>query len=146
MRTPTRVKSCLLELSNQIQELNKNIDEIKEVISCDATPEIKLKMISDIITNQKPHYFKEMSQPYQNCMLELRNAIIKTLNSMDRYVADELTICDTDKKLLLPNEVFIVDDVYEQIVEQLLFISPNTNILNGNNSTIEVDESKEKQK
>jgi len=47
-----------------------------------------------------------------------RNAVIQTLNKMDRYTATELTLCDTDKKFPA-NEVFIVDDVYEQIAEQL---------------------------
>ena len=52
-----------------------------------------------------------------------RNLIIETLNKMDRYVADESTLCDTDKKFP-HNEVFIVDDVYEQIVEQLPSVNP----------------------
>lgn len=47
-----------------------------------------------------------------------RNAVIQTLNKMDRYTATELTLCDTNKKFPA-NEVFIVDDVYEQIAEQL---------------------------
>ena len=47
-----------------------------------------------------------------------RNAIIQKLNTMDRYVSEEPILCDTDKKFP-KNEVFIVDDVYEEIVEQL---------------------------
>ena len=47
-----------------------------------------------------------------------RNAIIKKLNAMDRYKVNELVLCDTDEKFP-KNEVFIVDDVYEGIVEQL---------------------------
>lgn len=47
-----------------------------------------------------------------------RNAIIQKLNTMDRYVSEELILCDTDKKFP-KNEVFIVDDVYEEIVENL---------------------------
>ena len=47
-----------------------------------------------------------------------RNAIIQKLNTMDRYVSEELRLCDTDKKFS-KNEVFIVDDVYEEIVENL---------------------------
>ena len=52
-----------------------------------------------------------------------RNAIIKKLNAMDRYKADELVLCDTDEKFP-KNEVFIVDDVYEEIVEQLPSAQP----------------------
>ena len=52
-----------------------------------------------------------------------RNAIIRKLNTMDRYVSDELTFCDTDKKFP-KNEVFVVDDVYEEIVEQLPSVTP----------------------
>lgn len=47
-----------------------------------------------------------------------RGAVIQALNKMDRYTATELTLCDTDKKFPA-NEVFIVDDVYEQITEHL---------------------------
>ena len=47
-----------------------------------------------------------------------RNAIIRALNTMDRYVSDELTLCNTDRKFP-KNEFFIVDDVYEEIAENL---------------------------
>ena len=52
-----------------------------------------------------------------------RNAIIQKLNTMDRYVSEELILCDTDKKFP-KNEVFIVDDVYEEIVENLPSAQP----------------------
>ena len=70
------------------QELEKAIARVKEIPSCAE---------SDVVS---------------------RNAIIQKLNTMDRYIADELTLCDTDKKFPR-NEVFIVDDVYEEISEQL---------------------------
>lgn len=47
-----------------------------------------------------------------------RNDVIDTLNNMHRYIADELTLCSTGKKFE-GNEVFIVDDVYEEIAENL---------------------------
>ena len=53
-----------------------------------------------------------------------RNAIIQKLNTMDRYVSEELILCDTDKKFP-KNEVFIVDDVYEEIVENLPSAQPD---------------------
>ena len=56
-----------------------------------------------------------------------RNLITQTLNKMDRYVAEELMLCDTDKKFP-KNEVFIVDDVYEQIVEQLPSVQPERRV------------------
>lgn len=52
-----------------------------------------------------------------------RNVIIQKLNTMDRYVSEELRLCDTDKKFP-KNEVFIVDDVYEEIVENLPSAQP----------------------
>ena len=52
-----------------------------------------------------------------------RNAIVQKLNKMDRYVSTELRLCDTDKKFP-QNEVFIVDDVYDEIVEQLPSVQP----------------------
>lgn len=45
-----------------------------------------------------------------------KNVIIQKLNMMDRYVSEGLRLCGTDKKFP-KNEVFIVDDVYEEIVE-----------------------------
>ena len=47
---------------------------------------------------------------------------MQKLNGMDRYVSTELRLCDTDKKFP-QNEVFIVDDVYEEI-EQLPPVQP----------------------
>lgn len=52
-----------------------------------------------------------------------RNSIVQKLNKMDRYVSTELRLCDTDK-IFPRNEVFIVDDVYEEIVEQLPSVQP----------------------
>ena len=52
-----------------------------------------------------------------------RNAVIQKLNTMDRYVSEELRLCDTDK-IFPKNEVFIVDDVYEEIVEDLPSAQP----------------------
>ena len=37
---------------------SKDMEEIKEIINCDADAETKCKMISNILT-AKPHYFKE---------------------------------------------------------------------------------------
>ena len=56
-----------------------------------------------------------------------RNAIVQKLNAMDRYVSTELRLCDTDKKFP-QNEVFIVDDVYEEIVEQLPPVQPEREV------------------
>ena len=43
-----------------------------------------------------------------------RNDVIKMLNTMDRYSADKLRLCDTNKEFP-HNEVFIVDDMYEEL-------------------------------
>ncbi len=40
------------------QEPCGNMEEIREVMSCDADPETKCKMISNILT-AKPHYFEK---------------------------------------------------------------------------------------
>lgn len=40
------------------QEPSRDMEEINEVINCDADAETKCKMISDILT-AKPHYFEE---------------------------------------------------------------------------------------
>lgn len=44
------------------------------------------------------------------------NAVIRMLNTLDRYISTELTLCDTDKTFPR-NEVFVVDDVYEGLDE-----------------------------
>lgn len=50
------------------------------------------------------------------------NAVIRMLNTLDRYTSTELTLCDTDKTFP-KNEVFVVDDVYEGL-EQLPSAEP----------------------
>lgn len=40
------------------QEPSRDIEEIEEVINCDADAETKCKMISNILT-AKPHYFED---------------------------------------------------------------------------------------
>lgn len=40
------------------QEPCRDIEEIKEIMECDADAEIKLKMISNVVYS-KPHYFRE---------------------------------------------------------------------------------------
>lgn len=67
-----------------------------------------------------PFSVKE-KEPCDDCIS--RQAVIEVLNKMNRYVADDLTLCDTERKFP-KNEVFIVDDVYEEIVEQLLPVNP----------------------
>lgn len=63
------------------QELCKDMEEIREVMSCDADAETKCKMISNILTT-KPHYFeKQMQEPTthgymlvcQNCGLDVHS-------------------------------------------------------------------------
>lgn len=44
----------------------RDIEEIREVISCDADAETKCKMISNILT-AKPHYFKQQ-EPCDDCI------------------------------------------------------------------------------
>lgn len=49
-------------------ESSRDIEEIEEIINCDANTEIKLKMISSII-HSKPHYFKTSEQqPCEDCI------------------------------------------------------------------------------
>lgn len=44
------------------------------------------------------------------------------LNTLDRYISTELTLCDTEKTFP-KNEVFVVDDIYEGL-EQLPSAEP----------------------
>lgn len=45
-------------------------------------------------------------------VLIYKSDVTDMLNKSDRYVADQLRLCDTDK-IFPMNEVFIVDDIYE---------------------------------
>jgi len=74
-------------------------------------------------------------EPCEDCIS--RKAIIETLNNMDRYIADELTLCDSNNKFP-QNEVFIVDDVYEKI-EELPSVTPKpkTDVLDKIKAEIE---------
>lgn len=53
-------QSIALDMAIQAleQELSRDMEEIMEIINCDADAEIKCKMISNILT-AKPHYFEE---------------------------------------------------------------------------------------
>lgn len=70
---------------------------------------------------------KALEEPCEDAVS--RNVIIQKLNTMDRYVSEELRLCDTDKRFP-KNEVFIVDDVYEEIVENLPSVQPERTCVN----------------
>ena len=101
----------------------------------DDTDLIKAKYVRQILdkyAEQEPcddDYQTDMDEAWKQAKREpcddvvSRQAVIQTLNKMDRYTATELTLCDTDKKFPA-NEVFIVDDVYEQIAEELPPVRP----------------------
>lgn len=56
---PYHVYTTLIDGIDMLeQELSRDMEEIKEVINCDADAETKCKMISNILTT-KPHYFEE---------------------------------------------------------------------------------------
>lgn len=56
-------KTCLEVLEH---EPSRDMEEISEILNCDADAEIKLKMISNIV-HSKPHYFKALSQEPKYC-------------------------------------------------------------------------------
>ena len=58
------LRKCAKEHENDIT-LSRNMEEIKEVINCDANAETKCKMISNILTAE-PHYFEEPQESEDN--------------------------------------------------------------------------------
>ena len=67
-------------------EPNRNMEEIEEVINCDADAEIKCKMISNIV-HSKPHYFKTLEQkPKTDKAIEMRDATPEERESIDKYI------------------------------------------------------------
>ena len=72
----------------------------------DAVEESYPSQIEEVIANGTPYI--------PSGDLISRNAVIRMFNTMDRYKADKLILQDTDKEFP-GNEVFIVDDCYEQL-------------------------------
>lgn len=65
-------------MTNEEARAYRDIEEIEEVMNCDADAETKCKMISNILT-AKPHYFKE-KEPCDKYIKEidhLRKYIVK---------------------------------------------------------------------
>lgn len=54
------------------QESSRDMEEIEEIINCDADAETKCKMISNILT-AKPHYFEKQEPAYCDRNICLRN-------------------------------------------------------------------------
>lgn len=52
---------CDLAIKALEQQQSRDMEEIKEIIECDADAETKCKMISNILT-AKPHYFEKQEQ------------------------------------------------------------------------------------
>lgn len=72
----------------------------------DAVEESYPSQIEEVIANGTPY------NPTGDCIS--RKAVIRMFNTMDRYKADKLILQDTDQEFP-GNEVFIVDDCYEQL-------------------------------
>jgi hypothetical protein len=109
------------------------IDKIKKRLFETAFNNVGIKQnidetLVDVAENRLENWFDELPsiQPEPCGDAVSRNAIVQKLNQMDRYVSTELRLCDTDNKFP-QNEVFIVDDVYEEIVEQLPSAQPKQN-------------------
>jgi hypothetical protein len=81
------------------------------------THEFAYRYVQDEIKEKAKADFIALCGEQESCEdCVSRKSIIKTLNEMDRYIADGLILCESGNKFPL-NEVFIVDDVYEKIGE-----------------------------
>ena len=71
-------------------------------------------------TEEKKYYSEALDMAISALSAEgeyiKRNDVIKMLNTIDRYVADKIRFCDTNEEYP-SNEVFVVDDVYEELDE-----------------------------
>lgn len=91
------------------------IKKINDINMRDATPEERESINKYIKSISKPtgvDFWDLKQEPKTDAVS--RNDVIKMLNTMDRYSADKLRLCDTNKEFP-HNEVFIVDDVYEKL-------------------------------
>lgn len=69
------------------QEPNRDMEEIREIMECDADVETKCKMISNILT-AKPHYF-EKQEPFKP-MVEIDLYSVIKQKYIDREVLDKI--------------------------------------------------------
>jgi len=110
------------EKENEVQDLEySKLDWKHEANQCSKCAEEHRQLAGWLIELKE---YKEQ-EPCEDVIS--RQAMIEVLNKMDRYVADELTLCNTERKFPR-NEVFIVDDVYEEIAEQLPSVTPQPKI------------------
>lgn len=123
---------ALEQAETNCSEIPNNSDTISRQAAVNIAKELTITVEGYEMHNQAVmNYCAEITQlpPAQpeHCGDAVsRNAIVQKLNKMDRYVSTELRLCDTDKKFP-QNEVFIVDDVYEGIVERLPSVQPKQN-------------------
>lgn len=82
-------------VADGLNELSRDMEEIAEVINCDADAEAKCRMISNILT-AKPHYF-EKQEPSGDAVS--RQAVLKTLDDMDNALDEDRTV-ENYKELL----------------------------------------------
>jgi len=102
----------IIEKMFDVKEIHGMILTIFVVLKDDAELEFSREWY------EAPYKAGKKQEPKTNGNCINKQAVIEVLNTMDRYVSEELTLCDTNKKFPA-NEVFVVDDVYEKIVEQL---------------------------
>jgi hypothetical protein len=78
--TPTVVEPGYNSIKTK-QELSRDIEEIKEIVNCDADAEIKINMITNIIYS-KPHYFKTLQQeePCKSIRRQIEEEVLQIIS------------------------------------------------------------------
>lgn len=79
------------------QEPSRDMEEIAEIMKCDADAETKCKMISNVIT-AKPHYFKEQEPCEKNTLEGLFKNIKKWEKEVDQEPCDNAIIQNLKKR------------------------------------------------
>lgn len=79
------------------------------------THELANKKVQDEIKEKSKADFMKLCDEPESCDGSVsRKALIKALNEMDRYIANDMVSCENGD-IFPMNEVFVVDDVYEKI-------------------------------
>lgn len=87
------------------------------------THELANKKVQDEIKEKSKADFIKLCDEPESCDDSVsRKALIKTLNEIDRYIANDMASCESGD-IFPMNEVFVVDDVYEEI-EKLRPVRP----------------------
>lgn len=102
-------------------EPSRDMEEIEEIINCDADAETKCKMISNILT-AKPHYFEEQEPKRGHC----ENCDTCSKNHCGDALCFGNNYCNWQPKQAIPSAEPTLDSIRESIEEYVCNVETDT--------------------